>query len=232
MNSTPDPTPIDDALLLVEQNFYFLHAGEFFALWSRREDLADRVPSRLVKVFEGGVPYAFDGGVIATVLHHEYATPEGAGSLFEYFVEFNAFRGVAMGMLEALREESPFRAFLVERLGGVRYENFIDIVAFVRNVLSHNTHAEIRLNPKDYEGRRKRIVRMGRSTEVVFVVHYGIDVPEIDVPEDYGFGVRVDFGTLEPSLPFLEILSMGELMLLTEWCFNVVMVYRKRDLAD
>ena len=219
-------TPIDDALLLVEQNFYFLHAGEFFALWSRREDLADRVPPRLVKVFEGGVPYVFDGGLIETVLRHEYATPEGEGSLFEYFVEFNAFRGVAMGMLEALREDSPFRAFLIERLGEERYENFIDIVAFVRNVLSHNTHAEIRLNPKDYEGRRKRIVRMGRPTEVTFVAHYGIDVPEIDVPEDYGFGVRVDFGALKPLQPFLEILSMGELMLLTEWCFNVVMVYR------
>ncbi len=221
-------TLIDDALLLVEQNFYFLHAGEFFALWSRRENLGERVPPRLVKVFEGNVPYVFDGGLIETVLHHEYATPDGEGSLFEYFVEFNAFRGVAMGMLEALREDSPFRAFLIARLGEARYENFVDIVAFVRNVLSHNTHAEILLNAKDYEGRRKRIVRMGRSTEVTFVAHYGIDLPEINVPEDYGFGLRVDFGALEPSQPFLEILSMGDLMLLTEWCFNAVMVYRER----
>ena len=230
MNSTPDATPIDDALLLVEQNFYFLHAGEFFALWSRREDLADRVPPRLVKVFEGGVPYVFDGGLIATVLRHEYTTPEGEGSLFEYFVEFNAFRGVAMGMLEALREASPFQHFLRERLGADRYENFIDIVAFVRNVLSHNTHAEILLNLKDYEGRRKRIVRMGRPTEVVFAFRYREDLPEITAPaEAYGVDLRVDFGALTPTMPFLEILSMSDLMLLTELCFNLVMAYRQTE---
>jgi len=221
---------IDDALLLVEQNFYFLHAGEFFALWSRREDLADRVPPRLVKVFEGGVPYVFDGELIETVLRHEYATSDGEGSLFEYFVEFNAFRGVAMGMLEALREDSPFRTFLIKRLGEARYENFIDIVAFVRNVLSHNTHAEILLNTKDYEGRRKRIVRMGRPTEVEFRFRYRKDLPEIVAPaEAYGVDLRVDFGMLTPAMPFLEILSMSDLMLLTELCFNLVMAYRQAE---
>jgi hypothetical protein len=218
---------IDDALLLIEQNFYFLHAGEFFALWSRREDLSAVVPGQLVKVFEGGLPYTFDGGLIQTVLSHEYATPAEDASLFEYFVEFNAFRGVAMGMIEATREDSPFGAFLRERLGEERFENLIDIVAFVRNVLSHNTHAEIHLTPKDYEGRRKRIERMGRDTAVEFDFHYHDDLPEINAPsEEYGLHLNVDFGALSPATPFLEILSMGDLMLLSELCFNWVMVYR------
>ena len=33
---------LDDALLLVEQNFYFLHMGEFLGKLSKTEDLADR----------------------------------------------------------------------------------------------------------------------------------------------------------------------------------------------
>jgi hypothetical protein len=218
---------IDDALLLIEQNFYFLHAGEFFALWSRREDLSVAVPGKLVKVFEGGLPYTFDGGLIRTVLSHEYAAAEGDASLFEYFVEFNAFRGIAMGMIEATQNPSPFRDFLRERLGKERFENLIDIVAFVRTGLTHNTHAEIHLTPKDYEGRRKRIERMGRDTEVKFDFHYYDDLPEISAPsEEYGLHLSVDFGTLTPATPFLEILSMGDLMLLSELCFNWVMVYR------
>ena len=226
MEHTTNET-IDDALLLIEQNFYFLHAGEFFALWSRREDLSVVVPGKLVKVFEGGLPYTFDGGLIQTVLSHEYVTPAEDASLFEYFVEFNAFRGVAMGMIEATREDSPFGAFLRERLGKERFENFIDIVAFVRNVLSHNTHAEIHLTPKDYEGRRKRIKRMGRDTAVRFDFCYHDDLPEISAPcEKYGLHLEVDFGALNPATPFLEVLSMGDLMLLSELCFNWVMVYR------
>jgi len=223
-------TLIDDALLLVEQNFYFLHAGEFFAAWSRREDLGALVPSELVKVFDGGVPYRFDGGLIRTVLEHEYQAKADQGSLLEYFVEFNAFRGVAMGMLEALSHPGEFRDFVRGRLGEERYENFVDIVAFVRNVLSHNTHAEILLNAKDYEGRRKRIERMGRPTEVVFRFRYREDLPEIAAPaEAYGVDLRVDFGTLTPAMPFLEILSMSDLMLLTELCFNWVMAYRQAE---
>ena len=221
---------IDDALLLVEQNFYFLHAGEFFAAWSRRENLSDFVPPELVKVFDGGLPYRFDGGLIRTVLEHEYGADEEQGSLFEYFVEFNAFRGVAMGMLEALAHPGGFQRFVRGRLGEERYENFVDIIAFVRNVLSHNTHAEILLNAKDYEGRRKRIVRMGRDTAVAFAFAYRVDLPEIAAPTvDYGLEVLVDFGAMEPQTPFLEILSMGDLMLLTELCFNLVMGYRRQE---
>lgn len=31
---------LDDALLLVEQNFYFLHVGKFFDKLSKKEDLS------------------------------------------------------------------------------------------------------------------------------------------------------------------------------------------------
>jgi hypothetical protein len=118
---------------------------------------------------------------------------------------------------------------LRERLGEERFENLIDIVAFVRNVLSHNTHAEIHLTPKDYEGRRKRIERMGRDTAVEFVFLYQEDLSEIHAPvEGYGLALQVDFGMLTPATPFLEILSMGDLMLLSELCFNLVMVYQRR----
>jgi hypothetical protein len=226
MEHTTNET-IEDALLLIEQNFYFLHAGEFFALWSRREDLSAVVPRKLIKDFDGGLSYAFDGGLIGTVLAHEHATPDDATSLFEYFVEFNAFRGIAMGMIEATQSPSPFRDFLHARLGEERFENFIDIVAFVRNVLSHNTHAEIRLTEKDYLGRRKRIERMGRDTDIHFALQYHEDVPEIKgIGEGYGVGLHVDFGALEPETLFLDVMTMGDLMLLSELCFNWVMVYR------
>jgi len=220
---------VDDALLLIEQNFYFLHAGEFFALWSRREDLSSAVPNRLIKVFEGGFPYTFDGRLIQTVLTHEYATPDDQASLLEYFIEFNAFRGIMMGMIEAVQDGSPFGRYWNQRLGKKRFENLIDIVAFIRNVLSHNTHAEIRLNEKDYSGRRKRIERMGRDLRVRFSLQYYNTLPEINVPSTtYGIDLQVDFGSLKPQTPFLSVVSMGDLMLLSELCFNLSLIYRNQ----
>ena len=39
---TDNETLLDDALLLVEQNFYFLHMGEFFGKLSKTENFTDR----------------------------------------------------------------------------------------------------------------------------------------------------------------------------------------------
>jgi len=228
INTHTDPALfVDDALLLVEQNFYFLHAGEFYDALNRREDLSRMVPAHIVRQFEDGVAYTFGGELTRTVVSHDHEYGDETGGLFAWFVEFNAFRGIAMGMLEALAHPSPFQDFVQGRLGEVRYENFVDIVAFVRNVLSHNTHAEIRLNKKDYEGRRKRIARMGRELQVVFNFNYHDDLPEIAAPSPrYGAQFAVDFGSLSESVPFLEILPMGKLMMLSELCFNLVVAYR------
>jgi hypothetical protein len=38
--------------------------------------------------------------------------------------------------------------------------------------------------------------------------------------------LHVDFGALEPETLFLDVMTMGDLMLLSELCFNWVMVYR------
>ncbi len=230
MKTTPidAATLVDDALLLVEQNFYFLHAGEFYDALNRHEDLSRLVPERIVRRFDDGVAYSFGGELTRTVVRHDHEHGDETGGLFTWFVEFNAFRGIAMGMLEALAHPSPFRDFVRERLGEARYENLVDIVAFVRNVLSHNTHAEIRLNEKDYLGRRKRIARMGRDLNVVFDFNYHGDLPEIAAPSAaYGARFAVDFAALSESVPFLDILTMGELMMLSELCFNLVVAYRQ-----
>jgi len=231
MKTTPidAATLVDDALLLVEQNFYFLHAGEFYAALNHREDLSDVVPEGIVRHFDDGTAYTFSGAMVRAVLEDDHRHGDESGGLFTWFVEFNAFRGVAMGMLEALAHPSAFQTFVRERLGEARYENFVDIVAFVRNVLSHNTHAEIHLNEKDYLGRRKRIARMGRELNVRFEFNYHEDLPEIAAPSpEYGARFVVDFAALSESIPFLDILTMGELMMLSELCFNLVVAYRKQ----
>jgi len=49
---------LDDALLLVEQNFYFLHMGEFFGKLSKTEDFTDR-SLFVVKKYENEKAYYF-----------------------------------------------------------------------------------------------------------------------------------------------------------------------------
>ena len=161
---------LDDALLLIEQNFYFLHMGEFFGKLSKTEDFTDR-SLFVVKKYEGNKAYYFNAQIIHELLINAQKSSKEEISLFEYFVEFNAFRGICMAMVESLRFESVFKSFMQD-LFREQYENFFDIVSFVRNVLSHNIHSEIRLSQKDFDGTLKRIRRMGRKADLSFNFAY------------------------------------------------------------
>lgn len=216
---------LDDALLLIEQNFYFLHMGEFFGKLSKTENFTDR-SLFVVKKYDADKAYYFNAQIIHELLINAQNSQKDEMSLFEYFVEFNAFRGICMAMVESLRFESPFKVFMTE-LFHDQYENFFDIVSFVRNVLSHNIHSEIRLSQKDFDGTLKRIRRMGRDSHVYFNFQYALNLPSLGAPNDeYSFTCKIDFETLEEGMPFLEILSMWDLMMLSELCFNLVMTFR------
>ena len=220
---------LDDALLLIEQNFYFLHMGEFFGKLSKTENFTDR-SLFVVKKYENEKAYYFNAEIIHELLLNAHKTSKDEISLFEYFVEFNAFRGICMAMVESLRFDSSFKTYMQE-LFGEQYENFFDIVSFVRNVLSHNIHSEIRLSQKDFDGTLKRIRRMTRNANLFFNFKYALNLPELGAPNDaYSFTCKIDFEALEEGMPFLEILSMWDLMMLSELCFNLVMTYRQREI--
>jgi hypothetical protein len=218
---------VEDALLLVEQNFYFLHAGEFFTSLSKEKDLTIKNDLNVKKYFDNNSTYHFNPKIIKEILIDAKKSNNHQTILFEYFVEFNAFRGICMAMVEALRLETPFRSFIQSKLKN-NFENFFDILSFIRNVLSHNIHADIFLLQKDFDGTLKRIRRMKRNPNVSFDFTYSYDLPEINAPfYDYGFICSIDFESLQVDTPFLDVVSLWELMMISELCFNFAIVYKK-----
>lgn len=216
---------LEDTLLLVEQNFYFLNMGEFLGMLSKTEDLIDR-SMFVVKKFDNENAYYFNADITYELLKNAREHQKDELSLFEYFVEFNAFRGICMAMVEALRLDNGFKEY-IEKIFGEQYENFYDILSFVRNVLSHNTHAEIRLNEKDFAGTLKRIRRMRRDENVRLNFQYSKSLPEISPPNSkYGVDISIDFLSLKIGNEFLKIVKLWDLFMLSELCFNLVLSYR------
>ena len=216
---------LDDTLLLVEQNFYFLNMGEFLGMLSKTEDLTNR-SMFVVKKINNEKAYYFNADIIYELLKNAREYRKDELSLFEYFVEFSAFRGICMAMVEALRLESGFSEYIKERFGE-QYENFYDTLSFVRNVLSHNTHAEIRLNEKDFAGTLKRIRRMRREENIKLNFQYSKSLPEISPPNSkYGLNISINFSSLKAGDEFLKIVKLWDLFMLSELCFNLVISFR------
>ncbi len=217
---------LEDTLLLVEQNFYFLNMGEFLGMLSKTEDLTDR-SMFVVKKFDGENAYYFNADITFELLKNARQYKKNELSLFEYFVEFNAFRGICMAMVEALRLENDFKDY-IEDIFKDQYENFYDILSFIRNVLSHNTHAEIRLNERDYAGTLKRIRRMKRKETVALNFKYSRLLPEISPPNSkYGVNISINFLSLKIGDEFLKIVNIWDLFMLSELCFNLVLSFRR-----
>ncbi|WP_331773915.1 hypothetical protein [Sulfurospirillum sp. 1612] len=216
---------LEDALLLVEQNFYFLNMGEFLGKIAKTENLSER-SLFVVKKCSEGQAYYFNAEIIYELLENAREYKNEEMSFFEYFVEFNAFRGICMAMVESLRLESPFQDYIKDKMQD-QYENFFDILSFIRNVLSHNTHAEIRLNDKDFDGTLKRIRRMRRNEKVTLSFRYSETLPEISPPNSqYGLDIGIDFLSLKKGDAFLDVVTLWDLFMIGELCFNLVISYR------
>jgi len=223
-----DDILLEDTLLLVEQNFYFLNMGEFLGMLSKTEDLTDR-SMFVVKKFDEENAYYFNADITYELLKNAREYEKDELSLFEYFVEFNAFRGICMAMVEALRLDGDFKKYIEEKFTN-QYENFYDILSFVRNILSHNTHAETRLNEKDFAGTLKRIRRMRRDENVSLNFKYSQSLPEISPPNSkYGVNISINFLSLKIGDEFLKIVSLWDLFMLSELCFNLVLSFRNSE---
>ncbi|MDR0467309.1 MAG: hypothetical protein LBG67_00485 [Campylobacteraceae bacterium] len=218
---------IEDALLLVEQNFYFLHVGEFFAKLIKKEDFSHKVEDVVIK--RDNLPsYKLHSRFVLEVLQDVLNKPSDEIGLFEYFVEFNAIRGICMATVEALRLEGNFRDYMFEILGEKRFEDFYDILCFIRNVLSHNIHSEIKLSFKDYDGTKRRIFRMRRNPQINFSFYYAQDFP-ISPYTLYGFDCFVDFEAMDENTRFLDVIDPWKLLMICELCFNLVQAYRIKN---
>ena len=217
---------VNDALLLIEQNFYFLHAGEFFNYLSKKKNLSTNNNLNVKKIFENKKEYYFNKNIIKEMLHDSKKSLASETTLFEYFVEMNAFRGICMAMVESLRLDTSFTRFISNKLD-TRYEDFFDILSFIRNVLSHNIHANMHLSQKDYEGTLQRILRNKRKSNIKFHINYSKDIPEISSPNiDYGFLIEIDFSKLTKGTAFFDVLNEWQLMMICELCFNFVVSYK------
>jgi len=216
----------EDALLLIEQNFYFLQTGAFFTALAKEHPLVKTCNMNISKKIDKKYVYEFNALIIKEMLENTYESSTEETVLFEYFVEMNAFRGICMAMVEALRLNGNFKTFIEEKLK-TQYEDFFDLLSFIRNVLSHNIHADIYLDVKDYEGTLKRRIRMKKKPKIEFSFNYMKHLAEIKAPsEAYGFSTAIDLVYLGEETAFLEVLSLWELMMISELCFNLVISYK------
>jgi len=220
---------IEDILTLVEQNFDFLHIGMFLSLYIQEHNLATEAKNLSLNLEQK--PYLLRGDLIRDSFSNSFIN-WNKSNILGYFVEWNAFRGIAMAMYEGIKN-NDFKNFLKHILKQ-QYTHFEYIIAFIRNILSHNIDNEIRLSEDDFERSKKRFIeKVDKSGVAVFDFIYSRDFPEkTTFPENYRFKIELKFYSLKEGDKLTDIISEWQLFMIMELCRNIVAYYRKNQFPN
>ena len=222
---------IEDILTLVEQNFEFLHIGKFLSYYIKEHNLSTEAKNLLLNLGQNGT-FLLSGDLIRESFSKSFIN-SNKSNILGYFVTWNAFRGIAMAMHEGISKNEAFKGFL-NRILKEQYTHFEYIIAFIRNVLSHNIDNEIRLIKDDFEGRKNKFnkEKVGKSGIAVFKFIYSRDFPEkTPLPENYGFDIELQFCSLKEGDKFIDIISEWHLFMIMELCYNVIGYYRRNPVS-
>ena len=222
-----DKRLIEDILTLVEQNFEFLHIGKFLSHYIKKHNLTTEAKNLLLNLGQNRT-YLLHGDLIKDSLNESFIN-WNKSNVLGYFVTWNAFRGIAMAIFEGISKNNDFKNYLNNILKQ-KYIHFEYIIAFIRNVLSHNIDNEIRLTKDDFEGRKKQFIKnIDPSGVVKFNFSYCNDFPEkTSFPENYGFNVEIQFNSLKEGDKFTDIISEWQLFMISELCYNLINYYRRK----
>lgn len=220
---------IEDILSLVEQNLEFLHVGMFLNYYVKKNNLSSEVEP-IEYNFDSGKTYTLTGNLAKDALFAYFN--QNKPTVFGYLIMWNSCRGISMAMYEGLKNDSPFKDFIKRKLDN-RYDHYHAILCFIRHQLSHNINNEIRLRKDDYEPLRKKFLTKHPSGIATFSIRYADTFPELNVPNNnYEYKMEIDFKSLSPEKPFIEVISELDLFMFGELCFHFVAAFRKESVRS
>lgn len=146
-------------------------------------------------------------------------------NIFWYFVELSSFRWVMGVMNELLETEWGFAPF-VEKMLWQQYFDFVHIIKFARNVLMHATSAQLSLDINSFEKHRVYLISQNKPI-LNLDFNYSKKINWRSGSQDYSVNIQLNFTKMYSWKSFWKVISVHQLYLLCELCYNLTLVYIK-----
>lgn len=127
-------------------------------------------------------------------------------------------------------ENSPsFRTFL-QAIFGEEYFPFEQVIRFLRNVLSHSSTPSLLIQQEDFEKQKFFLTSKkdfkGLKIRLHFV--YKQHLPEREGSPEYVCEIEINFAALKTGISLWEVVSLHQMYLLSELCYNISKVISAR----
>jgi hypothetical protein len=221
------------AYLELLQGYYkFLSLGKFFEAQAKSRLLS--LPHHL------GIPtgehstFAINAELTSSLLSEIHKHPTSK-NVFGYLTEISAFRGIFSVMREIIENVPTFRNTL-KTIFGEQYLAFEQTIRFLRNVLSHSSTPSLLIQAEDFQKQKvflasKKDPKGQKKTAIQKIrLHfvYKEHLPEREGSPDYVCDAEIDFSTLKAGASLWKVISLHQMYLLSELCYNIAKVISAR----
>lgn len=220
----------EDSRETIVMYYTYLHLGYFYSQLSKHEDLSCKAKDMWLNCGSTN-KYLLRENLIKWSLADIYKKSQ-LPDVFSLLILANSVRGITMALFEALQDEEIKNLFLehIFRNDEESYNNFKEVVTFIRNTFSHNIRDKIELKRSDYEnGQNKQIDRLRKKGKTT--LNFFFDYAKSPIPisrENYTVKIDIDFGQIKDGVVYTDIISEYQTLLFIELCYNCMEYLRDK----
>jgi hypothetical protein len=222
-------------LQLLQGYYKFLSLGKFFE--AEAQTALFTFPAQLHFSTGEHTKFSINADLVSSLLAEIHKHPHQK-NVFGYLTEISAFRGIFSVMREMIENVPSFRASL-QVIFGEEYFPFEQVIRFLRNVLSHSSTPSLIIQQEDFEKQKIFLAAKkdpkGREKKSLSKVSlhfvYKQYLPEREGSADYACDVAIDFSTLKTGTSLWKVVSLHQMYVLSELCYNISKVISARSNA-
>lgn len=215
---------MNDYLVLLQWYYKFLLLGKFFENKSKTEKFS--LDQNLQITTWPNSKFTLNSSQISSLLSEIHSHPNSK-NVYGYLTEISAFRGIFSIMREMIEQLPNFRTQL-HSIFDDQYFAFEQNIRFLRNVLSHSTTPSILVHLADFD-KQKAFLLSQKVKKIRLNFIYSKYLPEREWSTDYACDIELDLFKIKPLTPLFSLITIHQLYLLSELCFNITKVITKRQ---
>lgn len=217
---------------LLQGYYKFLSLGKFFEEEAKNALLS---PSKTLPIPTGEhTKFSINTDLTSSLLSEIHKHPDKK-NVFGYLTEISAFRGIFSVTREMIENIPSFRAAL-QNIFGDQYFPFEQTIRFLRNVLSHSSTPSLLIQLEDFQKQKDFLLSAKDSKGKEKAVFEKIDLhflyrahlSEREGSSDYACDIQIDFSSLKPQTSLRKVVSLHQMYLLSELCYNISKVIVSR----
>lgn len=207
---------------LLQSYYRFLSLGKYLEFTIQNKDFSKEVLDIAIVTWEKS-HFGIRSSLVKKLLKQIHENPNQK-NIFWYLVEISSFRGIFGIMRELLENNKDFKSFVEKRLEN-EYFAFEQIIRLIRNILSHTTTAEVCIKKDDFT-KQKDFLLYEKNPNIKFNFLYANHRKERNWRPDYWISLSFDFTKIKESISLFDIISLHNLYLLWELCYNLCEIFR------